>query len=466
MRTFIINSICCTALGAMLLMWAGCKHKENTEGDTIALPEVVTFSEHIAPIIFENCTPCHRPGSAGPFAFTNYDEVRAKAKTIAKVTSSRFMPPWPADPTYTSFKGERVLSDVQIAMIGKWVEDDCPIGDAAAIPPTPAYPTGSQIGEPDLVIPFPDIAIKGNNTDHFFLVKVPYSMPEDKFVETIEFIPGNKKLAHHMNANLILYKPGKKQNVFGGDKVIPTDLTESAAEVQKAMDNYNDDGSLPSLQPLVCNYLPGVSPAIYPKGIGGFPMSKQGAFFINDYHFGPSAVDAIDSTSHFNIFFADAPPQRPTYEILLGSLGVAPVKPALIIPPGEVKTFTIDYQVQETMSLLTVNPHMHLIGKTFTAYAITPQRDTIPIIRIPKWDFRWQYFYTFKKVLVIPAGSVIHVEATFDNTEKNVNNPYHPPQVIIDRADRFDSMKSTNEMLQLILSFMEYRPGDENLSLE
>ena len=68
--------------------------------------------------------------------------------------------------------------------------------------------------------------------------------------------------------------------------------------------------------------------------------------------------------------------------------------------------------------------------------------------------------------MVIPAGSVIHVEGVFDNTEKNINNPYFPPQVIIDRGDRFDSMKTTNEMLQFIITYMSYKPGDENLSLE
>ena len=451
----------------LLAMVTACKKDNNTpETEKVKLPDVVTYSEHIAPIIYENCTPCHRSNSAGPFNMTTYDEVKSKAKTIVKVTKSKFMPPWPADPTYTSFKEERILTATEIAMLEKWQLDGCPVGDEQAIPALPDFPTGSQIGEPDLVLTFPDIQIEGNNKDHFFLVKIPYDLPEDKYVKMIEFIPGNKKLAHHMNANLIEYQPGKKTNVFGGQKIIATNLAESAESVQTAMDNKNDDGSYPTLVPLVCNYLPGVSPAKYPAGIGGFRMSKQGAFFINDYHFGPSPKEVMDSTSKFNIFFADAPPKRPTYEILMGSLGVAPVKPALVIPANEIKSFTIDYNVQETMSVLTVNPHMHLLGQSFIAYATTPLGDTIPMIRIPKWEFRWQYFYTYKKVLVIPAGSIIHVEGVFDNTEKNINNPYFPPQVIIDRGDRFDSMKTTNEMLQFIITYMSYQPGDENLSLE
>ena len=440
----------------------GCK--QNTQ--EIEVPDDLNYHEHIASIIYKNCTPCHRSNSAGPFSLSSYEQVKAKSKTIVKVTQSRFMPPWPADPTYTNFKGERILSETEIEMIRVWAEDGCKEGDVTKKQDPPNFPDGSQIGIPDLVIPFPEIFLEGNNKDHFFLVKVPFEIPEDKYVKTIEFIPGNKKLAHHMNANLIQYEPGKKKNVFGGEKIIATNLAESAETVQTAMDNKNDDGTYPILVPLVCNYLPGVSPALYPEGIGGFKMNKQGVFFINDYHFGPGARDTVDANSVLNIFFDDAPPKRPTYEILLGSLGVAPVKPALVIPANEIKTFTIDYLVQEDMSLLTINPHMHLLGKTFLAYALTPQKDTIPLIRINKWDFRWQYFYTFKKVVKIPGGSTIHVEGTYDNTEKNINNPYFPPQVIIDRGDKFDSMKTTNEMLQFIITFMEYHEGDENINLE
>ena len=79
----------------LLAMVTACKKDNNTtETDKVKLPDVVTYSEHIAPIIYENCTPCHRSNSAGPFNMTNYDEVKSKAKTIVKVTKSKFMPPF------------------------------------------------------------------------------------------------------------------------------------------------------------------------------------------------------------------------------------------------------------------------------------------------------------------------------------------------------------------------------------
>ncbi|MBP9797351.1 MAG: hypothetical protein KBD42_14985, partial [Chitinophagales bacterium] len=218
----------------------------------------ITFSNDIAPIIYKNCTPCHRPNSAGPFSLITYDDVLKKAKTIVKVTQSGFMPPWPADPNYSSFVGERMLTEKEKEMLLTWVENGSPIGDSTNIPIPPNFPEGSQIGVPDMVIKFPEvIQLPGNNKDQFFLMKIPFEADHDKYIRTIEFVPGNKKLLHHMNANLIQYTTGTKTDLFTGEKVIPTDLTLTAEEVNNRMQNKNDDGTYPSLIPLVCNYLPG-----------------------------------------------------------------------------------------------------------------------------------------------------------------------------------------------------------------
>ena len=84
--------------------------------------------------------------------------------------------------------------------------------------------------------------------------------------------------------------------------------------------------------------------------------------------------------------------------------------------------------------------------KKFIAYGITPANDTLPIIRINNWDFRWQYFYTFEKMMKIPAGTEIVVEGTFDNTADNPLNPFNPPRTV---SEREGSMRTTDEMFQL-----------------
>ena len=107
-----------------------------------------TFTEDIAPIIFKNCAPCHRPGEAGPFPLLTYEDVLKKAGRIAEVTQARYMPPWPADSSYSHFTGERVLKDREIEAIRKWVENGSPEGDHRKVPRQPAFPEGSLTANP------------------------------------------------------------------------------------------------------------------------------------------------------------------------------------------------------------------------------------------------------------------------------------------------------------------------------
>src|SRR5947208_1210268 len=89
----------------------------------------VTFSEHIAPIVYENCVTCHRPGEAAPSSLISYDDVKKRGALIATVTAKRYMPPWHATHDYGEFSDERRLTDAQIAEIDQWVKQGMPEGD-------------------------------------------------------------------------------------------------------------------------------------------------------------------------------------------------------------------------------------------------------------------------------------------------------------------------------------------------
>ena len=421
-----------------------------------------TFNEHIAPIIFKNCAPCHRPGEAGPFPLLTYQDVLKKAKTIAAVTQARSMPPWPADPSYSHFIGERVLSGDQIQLIQSWVEHGTPEGDPSKLPPQPEFPKGSAYGKPDLVVKMREpFFIPGDNKDRFMVIKIPFEIPKDTFVRAIEFVPGNRKLIHHMNGHIVQYED-KKKNPFEGPYIVNRESVKTLEESYNAIHLLNDDGSYPALSRSVANYLPGgVSPAGYPEGIGGWTLNRKGAFLMRDIHYGPSPVDTQDQ-SYFNVFFTDKAPVRPTMEMQLGTLGISEIVPPLIIPPNVVKTFTTKTVIDQDISLLTVNPHMHLLGKSFEAFASTLDGRTIPLVKIPKWDFRWQYFYTFPKMVKIPKGSVITAVGVYDNTAANPNNPFSPPQLAVGTNG---SMRVTDEMFQFIVTYVPYENGDEDVEL-
>ncbi len=446
---FIVCTIIVSAVGL-----TGCDN--NDEKD-------ITFTGHIAPILYTNCTSCHRPGEAGPFTLITYTDVRKKAKTIVRVTQSGIMPPWPADAEYQQYVGQKVLSEEEKELIKKWYDQGCKEGDADLLPPLPDFPDGSQLGKPDRVIIMEEpYSIAGDNKDRFMVIKIPYELEKDTFLRMVEYVPGNRKLSHHVNGHIIQYSDHEKANVFTGPRFVNREEAGTLDSSYRYLQLLNDDGSYPLLTPSVFNYLPGVIPQIYPEGIGGYRLKKKGAILMRDLHYGPSPVQQEDKAK-VNLFFSKEPPKRPFMETQLGTLGISEIVPPLLIPADTVMKFVTRAVIHNDISLVTINPHMHLLGKSFLAYAITRDNDTIPLVRIKNWDFRWQYFYTFKTILRIPAGSVIVAEGVFDNTKNNPNNPFSPPREITGLGG---SMKTTDEMFQLILTFLPYQAGDEKISLE
>jgi hypothetical protein len=336
------------------------------------------------------------------------------------------------------------------------------VGDSLAIPRVPDFPSRSFIGIPDLQIPVKPIVLIGNSIDRFLLIKVPFELPQDTFLRAVEFVPGNTKVVHHVNGDMVRFDFDKKRNVYDGDWVTDIRHDSTIRDAYRQIGLLHDDGTYPTMVKSIVNYLPGVIAQHYPTGIGGWKVNRKNAFLMADLHYGPTEVETWDS-SYINIFYAKENPRRPLQEFQMGTLGVSPIVPPLVIPPGKVSSYRTELAVPKAISLITINPHMHLLGKSFTAYALTPQQDTIRLIKIPKWNFNWQYFYTFKKMVKIPAGSKIVVEGVFDNTKDNPFNPFNPPQVV---RDNEGSMRTTDEMFQFIVNYLPYEEGDEAISLE
>jgi len=422
----------------------------------------INFANDIAPIIFKNCTVCHNPNGAGPFNLLSYADVFKRKQLIVAVTKSGFMPPWPADTIYSHFAGEKKLNKNERALIERWVKLGAKSGDTSN-EKNYFEQKISNFSKPDLVLTMPEsLLIKGDARDLFLLMKIPYQLETEKIVKKIEFVPGQKKLVHHVNGQLLMYDFYKRKNVNSGAKSVSIDEYPTVLSAYQKMQLAHDDGTYPTMKQSVVNYLPGVEGVEYPQGIGGFIMPKKGAFFFKDIHYGPATRDVYD-VSKLNIWFGTEPTKRPTFEMQLGTLGISIIEPPLIIPPNEIKTFKTQITITADMSVLTVNPHMHLLGKKFWAYAITPTGDTIKMIKINKWDFRWQYFYTYKNIMHLPAGTTIYAFGVYDNTINNTLNPNHPPKIV---AERDGSMRTTDEMFQFIITYLPYQKGDENISLE
>lgn len=377
------------------------------------------------------------------------------------------MPPWPADPNYSHFIGERVLTPTEINLIKDWVNNNCNRGDSLKEPKAPVFYEGSFFGKPDLVIkPQKPYAVKGNGTDVFLIMKYPYQISKDTIIDFVEFVPGQRKLVHHVNGHLLNYDNNRKFNYTTGESIQEDTKTQLIDVYAKMHIPYTDNlqPKFPTLTPNVVYYLPGYIPPSYPSEIGGYKFNKHGAFLLNNVHYGPSNKDLLDS-SYINVFYRKTPIKRKVSEKQLGTFGISKIEPDFFILPNQVKTFKTQTTLSQAISLLSINPHMHLIGKTFWAFAVKKSGDTIPLIKIDKWDFRWQYYYTFKHPVKLDAGSTIFVYGTFDNTTINPNNPFNPPR-LINQGNGIESMKTTEEMFQFIFTYMPYIEGDELINLE
>ena len=425
-------------------------------------------------LIYEKCANCHYKNGPAPFSLTSYKDIVKRKKMISHVINSDYMPPWPADPNFSSFLGEKTLSEKEKKVIQNWLKQKNEAFDELEI----SFQDKKRT--PDLIVRMnKEYKIDGDNSDKFLMMKFPFEIPKDTFIESINFVPGNKQIVHHVNAHLISYNE-KKKNIFEGERIIDTEIFPDSICFKK-LNLFNDDGSIPALSRSVSNYLPGSVQASYPNGIGVLKASKKNVILVNDFHYGPSARDTTDN-SYFEIYFSKNPPTRNLREITLGTLGlkqdyysfdttfycVQEIKPKLIIKPNQILSCSTKTKVLKDISILTINPHMHLLGKKIKSYAITPQKDTINLIKINDWNFRWQYFYTFEKMLKIPKNSDIIVEATFDNTKNNLDNPFDPPRKISEKIDwnGKGSMKTSDEMLQFIITYLPYKQNDENISLK
>ena len=157
----------------------------------------LTFNKHIAPILFAHCASCHRPGGGGPFNLLTYRDVQLRLPLIADAIERRAMPPWVPEPGFAKFVGERRLSDEEIDVFRRWVDEGAIEGDPADLPPPPQWSTGWQLGEPDLVVALPAYAVPATGREIYRNLVAPIPVSETRYVTTVELRWGDARVVHH-----------------------------------------------------------------------------------------------------------------------------------------------------------------------------------------------------------------------------------------------------------------------------
>lgn len=422
----------------------------------LVLSQSLTFKE-IQPIIASRCTACHRPGDAAPFSLITYQDVTKRLTTIKKVIASGYMPPWRADNHYREFANDRSLTEIEKNKLLSWIDNKAPKGNYSenldASRCTLLDVTG-YTRQPDLTLKIDSsFVVKGDNKERFVVFKIPFELAKTYNVEAVELFSNNKKIIHHINYGFYdVADPGIAINA--GEQMINTTDDELSST------KLDEHRKFKNKMVYYTGWIPGSSVEDYPKDFGWI-LPKRGVVLVT-VHYSPLAAEE-SSVVGVNLFFRKEAISREVKVISLGSGGIGErdITPPLILFPGDVSKHTLKVQTREDQSIMFVWPHMHFLGKEFYSYAITPVGDTIKLIHIPQWDFRWQELYKVKQLIKVPKGSVIHLESTYDNTADNPFNPNSPPKSVFS----FGDMNSKNEMMTLLLIYVPYREGDENIVL-
>ncbi len=371
----------------------------------------VTYAKDVAPILNANCVICHRAGETGPFSLTTYQQAKTWAAAIKDYTTRRVMPPWKAVPGYGDFHDARTLTNHQIDTLEMWADSGAPEGNAHTVPALPIFPAPGKwtLGTPDVELkPEGAYHLAAEGDDVYRNYVLPYNVDVDKYVRGIEFRAGNRAIVHHII--LFLDMSGKSVVL---DKADPEP-------------GYSVPGTtigVPFQQTLwVAGWAPGNTPRLMPPGIA-FKMPK-GAKLVLQVHYHKSGQVETDMSQMALYFTEKATVDKEIYTN------------ALIYPYLSLKAGVADQVVHQKMTLpmdvhaFSAAPHMHMLGRVLKVNATLPSGVKIPLVYIKDWDFNWQETYRYKKPVPLPKGTVLEMEASYDNTETNPRQPSHPPKFV------------------------------------
>lgn len=338
-----------------------------------------TFAKEVAPIFYAKCAECHRPGEIAPMSLLTYEEARPWAKSIAKKVAAREMPPWKLNPSHGKFSNDISLTQSEIDTIVGWVNAGAPRGNPSDLPPTPNFTTGWRHGEPDYVIDLDAVDVPAEGPDLFPDIEVRVDLPEDKWIQAIEIRPGNRKVLHHV----VMF--------LGGGTSTRTSLPDFLAV-----------------------WAPGTPPAVYPEGAGR-KIGKNAQITLNmHYHtYGEAATDQ----TRVGLYFADEEPEKAISGQFAGTVNFR--------IPARASDHRVDarYVVDEDIQLISLFPHMHTRGKSMKYTARYPDGSSEILLDLPEYDFNWQWYYYPEEPITLPEGTVLDIEAHYDNSSGNPNNP-------------------------------------------
>jgi hypothetical protein len=373
----------------------------------------VTFTEDVAPILQRSCQSCHNPAGMGPMSLMTFDQVRPWARAIKLKTSRREMPPWFVEKNIgiQRFKDDTSLSDREIELISRWVDAGAPQGKPAdtSSPRGQTDASAWTIGTPDLVVSSPVLNVKPVAAD--FMTDIgpsPTHLTEDRYIQAIQV----KEVTGRPAGNAAAAATKLNYFLVHHATIAIADQQDNAADIEPASEGGGG-------RRLVF-YQMGQNPTTYPANVGALLPAGSSLTFAIHVH---SVGEALPLTLEVAFKFY---PRGYQPKYVLSSFSASPrfQHEELDIPAGEDNIRVDGYTpVTRPMKLVTFVPHLHANGKRMCIEAIYPDGGH-EVLNCSRWNHNWsrQYFYEDDAAPLLPAGSMIHVIAFFDNTTANPRN--------------------------------------------
>jgi len=390
----------------------------------------LSYARDIAPLLQAKCLHCHSPGNIAPWAMTNYEIVQLNAPYIREQVMNGNMPPWHADPFYSSFTNDTSLRADEAAKIIQWIDTGAPRGDepdplAQSPPPPTNYPYAwpSSLGQPDQILRIPAQHIPPTGTiDYKYITVTNTAFTNDVWLRAAIARPGNSRVVHHCL-------------VFEGDAI----------------------SSLGGLAGFYSGYVPGFDPTTFPASTG--KLLKKGQVLTFQMHYISVGSDQTDQTE-LGLYVAPAPPSHPLQTKAAFNISIA--VPANSADYQTTAQFPGSGTLTTNILLYEMSPHMHLRGSRFKFEVIYPTGGRETLLSVPNYIFHWQTLYRLTQPQYIPRGSRILCTAAWDNTAQNVElmeayNSTGNALYLPDHAVRFNE-QSWDEMFIGYLNFAEV-PG-------
>ncbi|MFT5290375.1 MAG: Flp pilus assembly protein TadD [Planctomycetota bacterium] len=399
----------------------------------------LTFNRDIAPIIFDECSACHRPGGGAPFDLLSYSDVRSRSGQIAFVVEDRYMPPWLPKVGHVNFVGERSLSEDEIGMIAQWSDEGSKEGESSDLPTRPNWSKDWSLGKPDLVIELPEaFALPADGPDVYRNFVLNVELDKSVHVRALEFNPGNPLVVHHA---FVLLDPTSTSRQLDGEAPGAGFGDLMNMELPETVINPGDGGFFHGWNPGKRAF-PGYDDMSWPL--------DSSMDVVLQLHMRPSGKPEQVRPS-IALYFADKLPAR--FPLVIGLRSAF-----LDIPAGDADYFfEEEYTLPADVDVLGILPHAHYIGKDLLGYAELPDGTRQELIHIEDWDFNWQGDYLYKEPVFLPKGTRIVQRYSYDNSSSNPRNPVSPPIRV--RAGG----SSLDEMGELWLQVLPRNPGDRAL---